>query len=159
MGSSRAGFPRAHYQACPEVSEQAQNVARQGICLMSLYRKGLLLFWIVGISATPAPGRADSLTSALYVRTDTDKTLVVSPRAHASKRTDDQTQLDFSYAADIWTSASVDIRASASKPVTEQRNEIDAAITHELGDLTLDFSYRYSAENDYASQGPRVVAV
>ena len=87
------------------------------------------------------------------MRSDSDSTLVVSPRARASKRLGERTQVDATYAADIWTSASVDIRASASKPVTEQRNELDFALAHELDDITLTGSYRYSSENDYESHG------
>lgn len=96
---------------------------------------------------------ADSLGSAIYVRSDSDETLVVSPRASAAKRIGDRTQASLTYAADIWTSASIDIRASASKPVTEQRNELDFALSHELDDMALNASYRYSSENDYESHG------
>lgn len=96
---------------------------------------------------------ADALGSAIYVRSDSDHTLVVSPRASATKRLGDRSEVDVSYAADVWTSASIDIRASASKPVTEQRNELDFAASHELDDMTLRMSYRYSSENDYESHG------
>lgn len=97
--------------------------------------------------------RADSLSSSVFVRTDSDHTLVVSPHAHLNKRLGDSDQLDVTYAADVWTSASVDVRASASLPVTEQRDELDLALTHEWQDLSLAGSYRYSVENDYVSHG------
>ena len=93
------------------------------------------------------------VTSAVYVRSDTDETVVVSPRAHANVHLGEPTQVDVTYAADIWTSASIDIRASASRPVTEQRNELVGALSHDFGDLTLGASYRYSVENDYTSHG------
>jgi hypothetical protein len=101
----------------------------------------------------PALASADALASGVYVRSDSDQTLVVSPRVRASKRVGERTEVDATYAADVWTSASVDIRASASKAVTEQRNELDFAVSHELEDFTLNGSYRYSVENDYQSHG------
>jgi Protein of unknown function (DUF3570) len=97
--------------------------------------------------------RADGLSSGVFVRTDNDHTVVVSPRAHVSKTVADTTVVDVSYAADIWTSASVDIRASATKPVTEQRDELDAAVGHSWDDLTVTGAYRYSIEHDYVSHG------
>ncbi|HKU39111.1 MAG TPA: DUF3570 domain-containing protein [Polyangiales bacterium] len=95
----------------------------------------------------------DSLSSGVYVRADGDDTTVVSPHAHVRKRVLDATDVDLSYRADIWTSASVDIRASASLPVTEQRDELQAGVSHEWTDVTLAGSYRYSVENDYVSHG------
>jgi hypothetical protein len=108
----------------------------------------------LALSWLPAPrARADALASSVYVRTDSDKTVVVSPRARGEKKLGESTTVDLTYAADIWTSASIDIRTSASPPVTEQRDELDAALTQEVGDLTLSGSYRFSKENDYASHG------
>jgi hypothetical protein len=106
-----------------------------------------LIWMVVGVA------HADSLTSGVFVRADTDHTVVVSPRAHVAKRLNPATQLDVSYAADIWTSASIDVRASATLPVTEQRDELDLALTRELGDVALAGAYRYSVENDYVSHG------
>lgn len=105
------------------------------------------------VLGTPQIAHADGVTGAIYVRTDSDDTVVVSPRAHVTVHVAEPTQVDLTYTADIWTSASIDIRASASKPVTEQRNELDAALSHDFGDLTLAASYRYSVENDYESHG------
>jgi len=98
--------------------------------------------------------RADEVSSALYIRTDTDQTTVISPRVRGSKSLSDSTRVDVTYAADVWTSASIDIRASASvRPVTEQRDELNLALNHELEDLHLRASYRFSAEHDYTSHG------
>ena len=108
--------------------------------------------WL-GIIACATTAHADGVTSAVYVRADTDDTLVVSPRIHASTHLTDPTQFDATYAADVWTSASVDIRASASKQVTEQRNELDVGLAHQMGDVEVRGSYRYSVENDYVSHG------
>ena len=98
-------------------------------------------------------GAEDSLSSAVYVRTDSDDTVVVSPLAHASKQVLDQTVLDLTYTADVWTSASVDVRASASKAVTEQRDELEGTVSQAVSDLTLTGTYRFSVENDYTSHG------
>ena len=96
---------------------------------------------------------ADSVSSVVYVRADSDRTVVVSPRAHLEHELDARSRLDLSYAADIWTSASVDVRAMATVPVTEQRDELDLSLSHEWQDVLLSASYRYSVENDYVSHG------
>jgi hypothetical protein len=101
--------------------------------------------------------RADDAASAIYIRQDTDHTTVISPRVHVSKalgESDSTTTVDAAYAADIWTSASIDIRASASvRPVSEQRDEIVLGIQHELNDFSLHGGYRFSTEQDYLSHG------
>jgi hypothetical protein len=98
--------------------------------------------------------RADEVATALYVRTDSDSTTVISPRVRANKNLTEGTRLDVTYAADIWTSASIDIRTSASRrPVTEQRDEVDVSLSHDLQDVRLHSSYRFSAEHDYTSHG------
>jgi hypothetical protein len=98
--------------------------------------------------------RAEDAAAALYVRTDSDATTVISPRIRANKQFGESTNIDATYAADIWTSASVDIRASASvRPVTEQRDEVDLGLRQELGDIHLRGSYRFSSEHDYTSHG------
>ena len=92
--------------------------------------------------------------SSVYVRTDTDKTTVIAPRWHVGAPVADRTRVDFVYTADVWTSASIDIRTSASKrPVTEQRDEINTTVTQEWDDFSLSGTYRYSHEYDYQSHG------
>ena len=119
------------------------SVARCAVCL-----------WLVGWLLGAAPVCAEDAAGALYVRTDSDATTVISPRIRAGKRLGESTQVDATYAADIWTSASVDVRASASvRPVTEQRDEINLGLRHELGDLHLRGAYRFSSEHDYTSHG------
>jgi hypothetical protein len=88
---------------------------------------------------------------AVYVHSDSDKTTVISPRLRVAAPVTDATRLQVVYGVDVWTSASVDIRASASKAVTEQRDEIDAQIAQDLGDARLVGGYRYSIEPDYES--------
>lgn len=99
----------------------------------------------------PQPGRADEVATSLYVRNDSDTTLVVSPRARVRTTLGESTQVEVAYAIDIWTSASIDIRTAASPSVTEQRDEVNASVQHAFTDLTLTGGYRYSTENDYES--------
>lgn len=107
-----------------------------------------------------APARAEqSASAALYVRTDTDHTRVISPRLELRTGVvDEETHVDLTYAVDVWTSASVDIVASASAPVTEQRDELNLGLDRVLGDLTLAAGYRYSTEPDYVSHGGSATA-
>ena len=111
----------------------------------------------IGCALWASTVHADELSSAVYLRTDSDDTLVVAPRLHALFALEETTNLDFTYAVDVWTSASIDIMTSASKvPVTEQRDEIDVALDHGFGDVTLSGAYRYSTEPDYVSHGGSV---
>jgi hypothetical protein len=106
------------------------------------------------ISARPSQARAQEAATAVYVRTDSDRTVVIAPRLRVQVPIAEPTKLSLIYAVDVWTSASVDIMASASKvPVTEQRDELDVSIDHELEDLTFTAAYRLSTEPDYVSHG------
>jgi hypothetical protein len=98
--------------------------------------------------------RAEELGIANYVRIDSDQTLVVAPRVRGTAELGEETSASLVYAVDVWTSASIDIRTSASKlPVTEQRDEIDLSIDHTISDLIFTAAYRYSTEPDYKSHG------
>jgi hypothetical protein len=95
-----------------------------------------------------------SASAGVYVRQDTNATRVISPRLKLHTALgNDETHLDAAYSVDVWTSASVDIVASASKPVTEQRDELNLAIDHVFGDIKLAGAYRFSKETDYESHG------
>lgn len=96
---------------------------------------------------------ATTATSALYIRSDSDQTTVVTPRIHLGAPLAEATRLDLVYTVDVWSSASIDIRTAASKRVTEQRDEIDVSVEHAMQDTTLGASYRYSTETDYESNG------
>lgn len=104
------------------------------------------LFWL---SASAA--RADEVGSGVYIRTDSDHTTVVSPRVRAKSDVAEGTSAEVAYSADIWTSASIDIRTAASKVVMEQRDELDVSLSHDFSDVTLGGGYRFSKENDYES--------
>jgi hypothetical protein len=99
----------------------------------------------------PSTALADEVGSAVYIRTDTDHTTVISPRVRAKGDVAEGTSAEVAYGADIWTSASIDIRTAASKVVMEQRDELDLSLSHEMSDVTVGGGYRYSKENDYES--------
>lgn len=104
--------------------------------------------------AGPDKGRADELATAVYVRTDSDDTLVVAPRLRVQVPVAETTRASAVYAVDVWTSASIDILTSASQvPVTEQRDEIDLSVDHETENAIFTAAYRYSTEPDYVSHG------
>jgi hypothetical protein len=98
--------------------------------------------------------RADEVGTALYVRSDSDDTTVVAPRLRYKADVAEATSVSAVYAVDVWTSASIDIVTSASsRPVTEQRDEIDLSLDHEFTDVIVTTAYRYSVEPDYVSHG------
>lgn len=99
------------------------------------------------------PARAQDASSTLYFRADTDHTTVISPRIRVGADAPSGTRVDAAYSADVWTSASIDIATSASKPITEQRDQLDLRASQELGDTTLSAAYRFSTEPDYRSHG------
>lgn len=99
-------------------------------------------------------GSADEITAGVYVRSDTDGTVVLSPSAAARVGVvDDATWVEAGYAADIWTSASIDIRTAATREVSEQRDELTLGVEREQTDVTLRADYRFSHETDYVSHG------
>lgn len=112
-----------------------------------VYAFGLL---VCGLASR---ARAQDASSTLYFRTDTDHTTVVSPRVRAGADAPSGTRVDAAYSADVWTSASIDIATSASKPITEQRDQLDLRASQLLGDTTLSAAYRFSIEPDYRSHG------
>jgi hypothetical protein len=130
---------------------------------MSTGRSVLLsaLLLVASASAQDGGPGGPSASTALYVRTDTDKTTVVTPRLRVGTPIGEATRADLVYTVDVWTSASIDIRTSASKPidaeepqpVTEQRDELDLSLSHAFTDVTLSANYRYSTEYDYESHG------
>lgn len=103
------------------------------------------------------PKVTSNVASSFYVRSDSDGTTVVAPRVRFRKDFG-RTGVDFAYTSDMWTSASIDIRTAASASVTEQRDELDLTVDHELRAWTLAAAYRLSVERDYIAQGPRLSA-
>jgi len=101
-----------------------------------------------------ASARADDVLAGVFIRGDTDSTTVISPKAELTAGIiDDATTVSAGYAADIWSSASIDIRTAATAPVSEQRDELTAGLAREMTDVTLRGGYRFSHEADYVSHG------
>ncbi len=102
----------------------------------------------------PAPGVADEVALSTFVRTDGDGTTVVSPRLLGRANVvDDTTFVEVGYAADVWTSASIDVRTSATRRISEQRDELTTAVRKDIGEVALRGAYRFSIEPDYQSHG------
>ncbi|HEX6244134.1 MAG TPA: DUF3570 domain-containing protein [Polyangiales bacterium] len=91
--------------------------------------------------------------TSLYVRSDTDSTTVINPRAHVSARFADKVGLDATYAMDSWTGASIDVVTAATGAIHELRHEVNGAISGEASHVRVGANYRYSTENDYWSHG------
>lgn len=118
---------------------------------------------VVALLLLSSAASAQEAGTAVYVRADTDETTVVTPRMRVQTPVLDETTLELVYTVDVWTSASIDIRTSASRvlteerdevvPIVEQRDEIDVSIQQELFDLRIAGGYRYSTEPDYESHG------
>lgn len=112
-----------------------------------------LIAMLLSFIAQVARAEGEEIASALYVRADTNRTSVVSPRVRVRAPLAESTSFDVGYAVDIWTSASVDIVSAASAAVTEQRDEIDASLTQEWQQVIVSAAYRYSHEPDFISHG------
>ncbi len=116
----------------------------------------------IGFAAVlEAPGPDSGLESAtsVYVRADTDRTTVVSPRTRVRVPVlGDRNHIDVVYAVDVWTSASVDVRTAATSAVTEQRNEVVVGGDRKLRWGTAGLGYRFSHEVDYVSNSATAFA-
>jgi Protein of unknown function (DUF3570) len=111
------------------------------------------LFWAMGIASCGVHAKTTEASSSLYVRSDTNKTTVVSPRVRAAALIDDTLALDVSETVDAWTGASVDIVTAATGTVREKRYETNGGLAYLGQDWSLGGAYRYSTEPDYWSHG------
>lgn len=107
----------------------------------------------VAVALTPpTAARAHELGASLLVRGDGDGTQVVSPRLRARLSLDEERwRIDLAYAADVWTSASIDVRTSATGVIRERRDEARVGLEGELGERVIRGGYRVSVEHDYVS--------
>ena len=114
-----------------------------------------MIRWIPGLlalmMASPPVPSGGQARGGVYVRTDSDHTTVVSPRAHLVQPVaGPQDRVDLTYSLDAWTSASVDIRTAATPVVVrENRHEGVAGFARERGNTAWSASYRLSREPDY----------
>jgi len=93
----------------------------------------------------------DEVTGNLYVYADDDETTIVSPRARAEVDLGERANVTATYDADLITSASVDVRTSATpRAFTDVRHGGSVGSTVSLDRLTkVGASVRGSTENDY----------
>jgi hypothetical protein len=117
------------------------------------------------IAPCAQPASAQEAGTALYVRTESDDTTVITPRLRVQTELSEGTEAEVAYSVDVWTSASVDVKAaytdidatsSASKRITEQRDQIDLGLRQDSSELRLRAAYRHSSEPDYSSNGGSV---
>lgn len=109
------------------------------------------------------PGLAfadDEATASLYVYVDDDETTILSPRARAEVDLGESANVTASYDADAITSASVDVRTSATpRAFTDLRHGATLASSVSLDRLTkVGASLRGSVENDFDLIGGAVTA-
>lgn len=113
-----------------------------------------MVLLIVSIGNPDARAEDDEVRAGVLVRADTDTTVVVSPSARARvELLDEQTHVDVEYTADIWTSASIDVRTAATMAITEQRDELNAGLDRRIDDFVVRGGYRFSIEPDYEAHG------
>lgn len=109
------------------------------------------LLWLAAC-ASGAVGM-QTVSTALYARSDTNATTVISPRVRAAATLGESAGVEATYSLDSWTGASIDIVTAATDAVSEIRQEVTAGGYYEVSDVTLGGGYRYSTENDYWSNG------
>lgn len=111
--------------------------------------RGIYALFLALMASPPAPVGGEA-RGGLYVRTDSDRTTVISPRAHLKQAiAGPQNRIDVTYSLDAWTSASVDIRTAATPIVRENRHEGVVGFERERGNTSWSLGYRLSREPDY----------
>jgi Protein of unknown function (DUF3570) len=114
----------------------------------------VLRLWVFAVLAgCGGAQRFTSATSTVYVRSDTDRTTVVTPKVATAADVADDTNVAASVEVDAWTGASVDVVTAATPAITEYRTQADVAVTRPIDDVRLNVAYRYSTEPDYTSHG------
>jgi hypothetical protein len=111
--------------------------------------------WVLLVCAacSSSSQRFTKATSSVYVRSDSDRTTIVSPTASVAANVATNTAVDVAYEVDAWTGASVDVTTAATPAIHEVRNAATVGLTQTIGKGTVQASYRYSFEPDYWSHG------
>lgn len=117
-------------------------------------RLQLALAWLGWLGALSAAGQpATAVSAKVQVYSDTDKTVVVSPHVTATTTLDSKTSLSAAYTEDVVSSASVDVRSTASPRIYDRRQEADLAVGQDILGTQLGASVVHSRERDYGSTG------
>jgi hypothetical protein len=94
-----------------------------------------------------------TVSSKVQLYADTDRTVVVSPHVTGTVTLPSKTSLSATYTEDVVSSASVDVRTTASPRIYDRRQEVDFGVGQIIGGFTLGASYMHARERDYLSNG------
>lgn len=130
---------------------------------MQLRRGALIALWATAAAAQtpgidPVTGVATRVATKVQLYTDTDRTVVVSPHVSATTTLPNQTAISATYTEDVVSSASVDVRSTASPRIYDRRQEVDLGVGQQLLGTQLGASATYSQERDYTSLGASFTA-
>lgn len=93
------------------------------------------------------------ISSKVQLYADTDRTVVVSPHVTGTVTLPSKTSLSATYTEDVVSSASVDVRTTASPRIYDRRQEVDFGVGQDLAGFVLGGSYMHARERDYLSNG------
>jgi hypothetical protein len=114
-------------------------------------RLGVALGTIL-LAASSTARAATEFSTKVQVYEDSDRTTVVSPHFRIST-TISGTALEAAYAEDVVTSASIDVRTTASPAIRDKREELSLGVARTINDISVGVGYTGSREIDYRSQG------
>ncbi len=110
---------------------------------------------VLSAASAWAGGTADvTASSKVQLYADDDRTVVVSPHVSASgtlKST--HTSVNAAYTEDVVSSASVDVRSSASPRIYDRRQEVDLGVGQQVLGADVGGTFVHSLERDYLSNG------
>lgn len=105
------------------------------------------------VLSTTAAATDVAVSSKVQLYADTDRTVVVSPHVTGTVTLDSKTSLSATYTEDIVSSASVDVRTTASPRIYDRRQEVDFGVGQEVAGFQIGASYMHARERDYLSNG------
>jgi len=105
------------------------------------------------VTLAVAAGPDVTVSSKVQLYADTDRTVVVSPHVTGTVTLPTKTSLSATYTEDIVSSASVDVRTTASPRIYDRRQEVDFGAGQEVAGFQLGGSYMHARERDYLSNG------
>ncbi|MCC6337072.1 MAG: DUF3570 domain-containing protein [Myxococcales bacterium] len=111
---------------------------------------------LVSLGAALAAGAqaADVVVSSkVQVYADSDATIVVSPHVTGSATFGTGTSVNATYTEDVVSSASVDVRTTASPRIYDRRQEVDFGLGQAVLGGQVSAAYMHARERDYTSNG------
>lgn len=107
----------------------------------------------LALTATTALAADVAVASKVQIYADDDRTVVVSPHVTATGTLSTKTSLSATYTEDVVSSASLDVRTTASPRIYDRRQEVDVGVGQELAGIQLGGAFSHSREKDYLSNG------